>query len=75
MWKITNIKGITSSYCSHKIILEEGTKPVVQHQRRLNPNMQEVVKQEFKLLDARIIYSISDSPWVSPTQVVPKKGE
>ena len=37
--------------------------------------MQEVVKNEvIKLLDAGLIYPISDSPWVSPVQVVPKKG-
>ncbi|KAL5551626.1 hypothetical protein UlMin_001802 [Ulmus minor] len=37
--------------------------------------MQEVVKKEVvKLMDAGIIYRISDSPWVSPVQVVPKKG-
>jgi len=37
--------------------------------------MQEVVKKEVvKLLDARIIYPISYSEWVSPVQVVPKKG-
>ncbi|KAJ9544217.1 hypothetical protein OSB04_023924 [Centaurea solstitialis] len=37
--------------------------------------MQEVVKKEvIKLLDTGIIYPISDSPWVSPVQVVPKKG-
>jgi len=37
--------------------------------------MQEVVKKEIlKLLDAGIIYPISDSEWVSPVQVVPKKG-
>ena len=43
-------------------------------QRRLNPNMKEVVRNEvIKLLDDRIIYPISDSKWVSPTQVVPKK--
>ncbi|RVW71457.1 hypothetical protein CK203_057571 [Vitis vinifera] len=36
--------------------------------------MQEVVRAEvLKLLWADIIYPISDSPWVSPTQVVPKK--
>ena len=45
-----------------------------QPQRRLNPHMQEVVSGEvLKLLQARIIYPISDSLWVSPTQVVPKK--
>ncbi|KAL5538359.1 hypothetical protein UlMin_045707 [Ulmus minor] len=37
--------------------------------------MQEVVKKEVvKLMDAGIIYPISDSSWVSPVQVVPKKG-
>ncbi|RVW13943.1 Retrovirus-related Pol polyprotein from transposon 17.6 [Vitis vinifera] len=44
-------------------------------QRRLNPHLQEVVRAEvLKLLQAGIIYPISDSPWVSPTQVVPKKS-
>lgn len=36
--------------------------------------MEFVKKKVMKLLDARIIYLISDSPWVSPIQVVPKKG-
>ncbi|GJY70336.1 reverse transcriptase domain-containing protein [Tanacetum coccineum] len=35
----------------------------------------EVIKKEvIKLLDARLIYPISDSPWVSPVHCVPKKG-
>ncbi|RVW15376.1 hypothetical protein CK203_082672 [Vitis vinifera] len=55
--------------------MEEEAKPVRQPQRRLNPHMQEVVRAEvLKLLQAGIIYPISDSPWVSPTQVVPKKS-
>ncbi|KAD2804430.1 hypothetical protein E3N88_37807 [Mikania micrantha] len=74
-WKIMDIKGINPSFCTHKILMEEDFKPVVQHQIRLNPNMQDVVKKEvIKLLDAGLIYPISDSPWVSPVQVVPKKG-
>ena len=37
--------------------------------------MKKVVKAEvIKLLDVGMIYSIFDSPWVSPVQVVPKKG-
>jgi hypothetical protein len=37
--------------------------------------MREVVKKEvLKLLKAGVIYPISDSEWVSPVQVVPKKG-
>ncbi|GJZ62545.1 reverse transcriptase domain-containing protein [Tanacetum coccineum] len=43
--------------------MEEVYKPCVQPQRRLNPNLKEVVKKEvIKLLDAGIIYPISDSP-------------
>ncbi|CAA7035237.1 unnamed protein product [Microthlaspi erraticum] len=47
----------------------------IEHQRRLNPNLKEVVKKEIlKLLDAGVIYPISDSTWVSPVHCVPKKG-
>ncbi|KAI3816628.1 hypothetical protein L1987_16331 [Smallanthus sonchifolius] len=74
-WSLSDIKGISPAYCTHRILMEDKYKPVVQPQRRLNPNMQEVVKKEvLKLLDIGVIYPISDSPWVSPTQVVPKKG-
>ncbi|XP_057996533.1 uncharacterized protein LOC131175871 [Hevea brasiliensis] len=55
--------------------LEDNFKATIEHQRRLNPNMKELVKKEvLKLLEARIIYPISDSSWVSPVHVVPKKG-
>ncbi|KAK1423118.1 hypothetical protein QVD17_18413 [Tagetes erecta] len=74
-WKILDIKGINPSFCTHRILMEDEFKPVVQPQRRLNPKMQEVVgKEVIKLLDAGLIYPISDSAWVSPVQVVPKKG-
>ena len=74
-WTIADIKGITLLICTHRIYLEENAKPSREMQRRLNPNMKEVVKNEviIKLLDNGIIYPISDSKWVSPTQVVPKK--
>ncbi|KAM1763596.1 hypothetical protein ACFX11_002924 [Malus domestica] len=59
----------------HRILLEEGAKPSREAQRRLNPPMLEVVKKEvIKLLDCGVIYPISDSRWVSPVQVVPKKS-
>ncbi|GKA49653.1 reverse transcriptase domain-containing protein [Tanacetum coccineum] len=74
-WKIIDIPGICPSFCKHKIQLLDDKKPVVQKQRRLNPNIQEVVKKEIvKLLDTGIIYLIADSPWVSPIHCVPKKG-
>ena len=61
--------------CMHRILMEDDHKPSIEAQRRLNPNLKEVVKKEIiKLLDAGIIYPISDSKWVSPVHVVPKKG-
>ncbi|GJT34747.1 reverse transcriptase domain-containing protein [Tanacetum coccineum] len=64
-WKIFDIKGIDPKFCTHKILMEENAKPVVQHQRRVNPKIHEVIKQEvIKLLDAGLIYPISDSPWM-----------
>ena len=73
-WTISDIKGISHLICTHRIYLEENGKPSREMQRRLNPNMKEVMRNEvIKLLDNGIIYPNSDSKWVSPTQVVPKK--
>ncbi|CAL2277471.1 unnamed protein product [Prunus armeniaca] len=74
-WSITDIKGISPTLCLHKILLKDNAMPKKDAQRRLNPNMKEVVRKEvMKLLDVGIIYPISDSKWVSPVQVVPKKS-
>jgi hypothetical protein len=55
--------------------MEEEHKHVHEHQQWLNNVMREVVKKEvLKPLKAGVIYPISDSEWVSPVQVVPKKG-
>jgi len=72
---LADIPGISPSFCMHRILLEEDAKPVRQPQRRLNPQLMEVVKKEVtKLLQAGIIYPISDNTWVSPVHVVPKKS-
>ncbi|GKA92664.1 reverse transcriptase domain-containing protein [Tanacetum coccineum] len=61
-WKIFDIKGIDPHFCTHKILMEDDFKPVVQHQRRVNPKIHEVIKKEvIKLLDARLIYPIFNS--------------
>nr|GEZ84857.1 reverse transcriptase domain-containing protein [Tanacetum cinerariifolium] len=74
-WKISDIKGIDPYFCTHKILTEDDFKLAVQHQRRVNPKIHEVIKKVvIKLLDARLIYPIFDSPWVSPVHCVPKKG-
>nr|GEW46889.1 reverse transcriptase domain-containing protein [Tanacetum cinerariifolium] len=74
-WKITDIHGICPLFCKHKIQLLDDKKPDVQKQRRLNANMQEVVKKEIvKLLKTSTIDPIADSPWVTPIHCIPKKG-
>nr|GEX52202.1 hypothetical protein [Tanacetum cinerariifolium] len=73
-WKLSDIKGIDPEFCTHKILVKEDFEPVVQHERRVNPKIYDVIKKEvFKLLDAGLIYPISDSPWVIPVHCVLKK--
>ncbi|KAL6310923.1 hypothetical protein AAG906_027986 [Vitis piasezkii] len=62
-WQISDLKGISPLICTHHIYMEEDAKPT-----------QVVGAKVLKLLQAGIIYPISDSTWVSPTQVVPKKS-
>ena len=74
-WLIKDLKGISPSICMHKILLNDDAKSYIEHQRRLNPVMKEVVRKEvLKWLNAGFMYAISDSSWVSPVHVVPKKG-
>ncbi|GKA35671.1 reverse transcriptase domain-containing protein [Tanacetum coccineum] len=74
-WKLSDIKGIDPEFCTHKILMEKDYEPTVQHQRQVNPKIHDVIKKEVeKILDAGLIYPISDSPWVSPVHCVPKKG-
>ena len=74
-WSIEDLKGISPSICMHKILLNDDAKTSIEHQRRLNPVMKDVVRKEvLKWLNVGFIYAISDSSWVSPVHVVPKKG-
>jgi hypothetical protein len=58
----------------HRILLKNDAKPMRKPQRKLNPAMKKVVMKEIlKPLDQGIIYPISDSQWVNPVHVVPKK--
>ena len=69
-WTIEDIKGISPSVVMHKIHLKENVKPL----RRLNPAMQEVLRAKvIQLLDAGIIYPISNSKWVILIHVLPKR--
>jgi len=65
-WTLGDIKGISPSIVQHKTHLEDNPKAYHDHQRHLNPTLQEVVKKKvLKWLDHRIVYPISDREWVS----------
>nr|GFC35268.1 reverse transcriptase domain-containing protein [Tanacetum cinerariifolium] len=75
-WQLFDIKDIDSEFCTHKILMEDDFKPAVQHQRRFNLKIHEVIKKEvLKLLDARLIYPISDSPWTGRALIDVYEGE
>nr|GEU94470.1 DNA-directed DNA polymerase [Tanacetum cinerariifolium] len=63
-WKLSDIKGIDPEFCTHKILMEEDFEPAIQHQRRVNTKIHDVIKNEvLKLFDTGLIYPISDIPW------------
>ncbi|GKE01567.1 hypothetical protein Tco_1389550, partial [Tanacetum coccineum] len=49
-WKLSDIKGIIPEFCTHKILMEEDYKLAVQHQRRVNPKIHDVIKKEVEKL-------------------------
>ncbi|XP_049399876.1 uncharacterized protein LOC125863958 [Solanum stenotomum] len=72
-WQMSDIHGISPALCMHKIYMEKEHKPSAQHQRRLNPLMNDVVRKEvIKWLDAGIAYPISGSKWIV---IAPKDQE
>jgi hypothetical protein len=74
-YSLKDLKGISPSLCTHRIPMEKDHKPAREHHRWLNNVMREVLNKEvWKQLKAGVIYHVSYSEWVSPVQVVPKKG-
>jgi len=74
-WSYKEMKGVHPSVCTHHIYVKEDCKPVRHPQRRMNPALKDIVKEELqKLLDVGFICPISDSEWVSPLVLVPKKN-
>nr|GFB04708.1 reverse transcriptase domain-containing protein [Tanacetum cinerariifolium] len=47
-WELSNIEGIDPEFCTHKILMEEDFMPAVQHQKRVNPKIHDVINNEEK---------------------------
>ena len=74
-WDYSDMKGLHLELCTHNIYKKDDCRPIKKHQCRMNLTLIEVVKEELqKLLAANFIYPISDSKWVSPLLIVPKKN-
>jgi PHD/YefM family antitoxin component YafN of YafNO toxin-antitoxin module len=74
-YSLQDYKSISPTLYTHRIPIEPNYRPLREPHRRLNNAKREIVKKEvLKLLHARIIYPVPHSEWVSPVQVVPKKG-
>jgi len=74
-WTMSDIKAISPAIVQHHIHLNDDATPKRDPQCRLNPIMQDAVKTKIlKLLNNGIIYSMSDSQWVSPVHIVSKKA-
>jgi hypothetical protein len=74
-WDYADMKGIHPDTCIDHIYTNDQIKPIRQPQQRMNPTLKDIVKEELqKLLQANLIYPISDSQWLSPLVIVPKKN-
>jgi len=69
------MKGIHPSLCTCEKYIEQEYRPILQPQRRMNPTSKEIVKEEIKkIISVNFIYLVSDSQWVSPIVIPPKKN-
>jgi hypothetical protein len=74
-WDYEDMKGIQPNTCTHHIYTNDQIRPYRQPQRRMNPTLKDILKEELqKLLRANLIYPILDSQWVSPLVIVPQKN-
>jgi len=69
------MRGIDPKNCIHHIYIKQSARLVRQPQQRMNPSLKEIFKKEFqKLLNVNFMYLISNSQWVSPLVIIPKKN-
>jgi hypothetical protein len=75
-WNYSDMRGIYTDTCIHHIYTNDQIRPIRKPQRRMNPTLKDIVKEELqKLLHVNFIYPISDRKWVSPLSFVSKKND
>lgn len=74
-WSYKDLRGIPPEVVQHRIPLIPGVLPIRQKERRMNPQLQLIVKAELeKLLQAGFIKPVEITDWVSPMVIVKKKN-
>jgi hypothetical protein len=75
-WNYSDMRGIYPDTCIHHIYTNDQIRSVRNPQRRMNPTLKDIVKEELqKLLHVNFIYPILDRKWVSPLFIVSKKND
>ena len=66
-WTYKDLKGVLPELCVHRIPLIEGEVPIWKQHYRMNKNYAAWVTEEInRMLEARIIFKVQTSEWVSP---------
>ena len=74
-WSYKDLKGVDPDICQHTILMREDAKPSKQRPYTYNEKFANKIKEEInKLLEAKFIYKIEHTEWVSPIMIVPKKN-
>ena len=69
------MRGIPSGLCTHHVYIKNDSKPILQPQCRMKPNLRDIVEEEIqKNLEEGFIYPISNSECVSTLVILPKKN-
>ena len=74
-YSLLDFKGISPTFCTHRIPIDPTSTPSHEPQCRLNNTMREVMKKEvLKLLHTGIIYLVPHNDWITPSKWCPRKG-
>ena len=73
-WTYEDLKTYDTNIIQHVIPIKFGVKPYQQPLRKMHPKLEPLIQSEIKkLLDARIIFKVRHSEWVSNLVPVRKK--
>ena len=74
-WTYEDLKTYDTNIIHHVIPIRSGVKPYQQPLRKMHPKLEPLIQNEVKkLLDAKIIFKVRHSEWVSNLVPVRKKS-